>query len=272
MKALLSTTTLALLAGLSLASAETPVERGEYLVRGIMGCGDCHTPRTNPPGPYLSGGNKQFAGQANSANITPDVETGIGGWSDEQIIRAMRDGKRPDGSTIGPPMPVRDYRGVSDDDMKAVVAFLRTVPPVKNKVARSEYKNPLPDSYGPPVTHVAAPAAGDKVALGGYLAGPLGHCMECHSPLKDGKADLEGQLGAGGQTFRTPKGEFVSANLTPTGLSRYTDDDLKKIITTGLRPDGTKIAGPMEVELYAHMTASDLDAVVVYLRSLPPKG
>jgi mono/diheme cytochrome c family protein len=83
--------------------AETLVERGEYLVSGIRGCGDCHTPRKKPPGPYLSGGNKQLGGQANTANITQDKETGIGAWTDEQIISALRNGKRPDGSMIGPP-------------------------------------------------------------------------------------------------------------------------------------------------------------------------
>jgi len=265
----------AIVLGLSCAPAlaETPIERGSYLVNGIVGCGDCHTPRGKPPGPFLSGGNKQAGGQATTANITPDVETGIGGWTDQQIITALREGKRPDGSTIGPPMPVRDYRSMSDDDVKAVVAYLRTVPPVKNAVAKSQYKNPLPASYGPPVGHVPNPPADDKIAQGAYLAGPLGHCMECHTPLgAEGRADMESRLGAGGQDFRLQNGVVTSANLTPTGLSRYTDAQLKTIITTGKRPDGTEIVGPMEVSLYAKLTPNDLDAIVAYLRSLPPKG
>jgi hypothetical protein len=97
--------------------------------------------------------------------------------------------------------------------------------------------------------------------------------MECHSPLgPEGRADLEKSLGAGGQDFRLQNGVVTSANLTPTGLSRYTDAQLKTIITTGKRPDGTEITGPMEVSLYAKLTPRDLDAIVAYLRSLPPKG
>lgn len=260
----------AMVLGVTTLHAETPAERGEYLANTIMGCGDCHTPRTRPPGPALSGGNKQ--GPANTSNITQDKETGIGAWTDDQIIAALREGKRPDGSTVGPPMPIPSYRGISDDDAKALVAYLRTIPPIKNAVPRSQYPKPLPAAYGPPVGHVPNPAA-DPVSQGAYLAGPLGHCMECHSPRgADGQPDMKGNLGAGGQDFRTRDGVVVSANLTPTGLSRYTDEQLKTIITTGKRPDGTVVTGPMEPSLYAKMTAKDLDAVIAYLRSLPPKG
>jgi mono/diheme cytochrome c family protein len=170
-------------------------------------------------------------------------------------------------------MPVRDYRGMSDDDAKAVIAYLRTVPAVRNAVPRSEYKQPLPASYGPPIEHVLPPPANDQLALGGYPAGPMGHCMECHSPLgPDGRADMTNQLGAGGQDFRSPAWTVTSANLTPTGLSRYSDEELRRIIRTGLRPDGLKITGPMDVSLYARLTETDLNAIIAYLRSLPPKG
>ena len=141
------------------AAAQTPLERGTYLMRGIVACGNCHTqntPQGPMPGMELAGGTKfeEGFGIAYASNITPDPETGIGKWTDAQIITAIREGKRPDGSIIGPPMPSSLYRDVSDDDVKAIVAYLRTVKPVVNKVPKPEYKVPLPPSYGPPVTTV----------------------------------------------------------------------------------------------------------------------
>src|SRR5262245_42349771 len=141
------------------AAAQTPLERGKYLMQGIVACGNCHTqntPQGPMPGMELAGGTKfeEGFGISYAANITPDPETGIGKWTDEQIIAAIRDGKRPDGSIIGPPMPSVLYRDVSDEDVKAIVAYLRSVKPVVNKVPKAEYKVPLPPSYGPPVTSV----------------------------------------------------------------------------------------------------------------------
>ena len=81
-------------------------------------------------------------------NITQDNDTGIGKWTDEQIINAIRNGKRPDGTTIGPPMPVVFYRNMSDSDVLAIVAYLRSVKPINHKVEKSTYKNSLPDFMG----------------------------------------------------------------------------------------------------------------------------
>src|SRR5215510_12198324 len=116
----------------SAASAQSPLARGTYLMNGIVACGNCHTPQT-PQGPVagkeLAGGTpfREGFGVAYAPNITPDAETGIGKWTDEQIIAAIREGKRPDGTIIGPPMPIVLYRGISDDDARAIVAYLRKV-------------------------------------------------------------------------------------------------------------------------------------------------
>jgi len=260
------------------ANAESRIERGRYLMQSIVACGNCHTPQgpNGPlPGMELAGGlkvvdEKPFT--AIASNITPDRETGIGKWTDAQIITAIREGKRPDGSIIGPPMPIGLYRDLSDSDVRAIVAYLRSVKPVKNQVAKSEYRIPLPPNYGPPVGKVADVSRKDKVAYGRYLAGPLGHCVECHSPAgPQGAPDLENKLGAGGFTFLGPWGSSVSSNITPAGLSKYSDADLKKVITTGVRPDGSKLKPPMGVAYYAKMRPADMDALVAYLRSLPPK-
>ncbi|MDH4061770.1 MAG: cytochrome c, partial [Aquincola sp.] len=173
------------------ASAESRVERGRYLVQSIVACGNCHTPQ-GPQGPIagktLAGGLVVEDGPpytAISANITPDRATGIGRWTDAQIATAIREGRRPDGSLIGPPMPIDLYRDISDADVAAIVAYLRTVKPVRNKVAKSTYRIPLPPNYGPPVGKVPDVPRSDKVAYGRYLAGPLGHCIVCHSGPKD---------------------------------------------------------------------------------------
>jgi len=267
----------AILLAASSAHAETPLERGTYLVNSVVACGNCHTQQT-PNGPAegmeLAGGLlidfPEFT--VHTPNITPDPETGIGKWTDQQIIAAIREGRRPNGKIIGPPMPIELYRNISDDDVRAIVAYLRSVKPVRNAVAVSEYRIPLPPSYGPPVSAVPAVSRENKVAYGAYLAGPLGHCIECHSPAgPTGAADMENQLGAGGRELYGPWGTSVSANITPTGLGNLTDDQIKTIITTGVRPDGSHLMPPMGIYYYKNMSPQDLDAIVAYLRSLPPK-
>lgn len=265
------------LAGIATASAQTPLERGKYLMNSIVACGNCHTPQTPQgpvPGKELAGGTRfeEGFGVAYAPNITPDPETGIGKWSDGDIIKAIREGKRPDGTTIGPPMPIVLYRGMSDADVQAVVAYMRATPPVVNKVAKSEYKIPLPPAYGPPITGVSAPPSTDKVAYGAYLAGPLGHCIECHSaPGANGAPDFANALGAGGMHFHGPWGVAIARNITPTNLKDWSDGDIKKAITTGVRPDGERLKPPMAYGYYKNIAADDLDAMVAYLRGLKPK-
>lgn len=259
------------------ASAETLLERGTYLMKSIVACGNCHTPKGPEgelPGMELAGMapmEKTPAFTANAPNITPDKETGIGGWSDAEIVAAIREGKRPDGSIIGPPMPIGLYRGLSDTDVNAIVTYLRSVKPVKNAIPKSVYNIPLPPSYGPPVTNVASPPKSDAVAYGAYLAGPAGHCIECHSPMGKTGPDVVNQLGAGGFEFHGPWGVSVSTNITPTGLKDRSDIDIKKMIATGVRPDGSRMMPPMAYSYYANIKPEDLDAIVAYLRSLPPK-
>jgi mono/diheme cytochrome c family protein len=268
----------ALLTGITAASAQRPLDRGTYLMNSIVACGNCHTPQT-PQGPVqgkeLAGGTKfdEPFGVAYASNITPDAETGIGKWSDRELITAIREGKRPDGTIIGPPMPIALYRALSDEDAHAIVAYMRAVPPVVNKVPKSEYKVSLPPDYGPPITAmVPTPQRTDKVAYGAYLAGPLGHCIECHStPAANGAPDYVNKLGAGGMTFQGPWGITMARNITPTNLKDWSDADIKRSITAGVRPNGERLMPPMAYGYYKNMTPEDLDALVVYLRTLAPK-
>ncbi|MGD9912739.1 MAG: cytochrome C [Rhizobiaceae bacterium] len=268
----------ALALGLALAGptmAETLLERGEYLVRGPMGCGNCHT-EIGPEG-FVAG--KELAGRlvedseaftAYSANITPAGR--IAKWSDAELMKAIREGIRPDGSLIGPPMPFAMYKGLGDDDLAAVVAFLRTVPAVDNELPASVYRIPLPPAYGPPVDSVTAPPRAVSVEYGKYLAGPIAHCMECHTPMGPQGPLVDTVPGQGGFEFHGPWGTSVSSNLTPSedGIGRWTDDELKVMITQGKRPGGSPMLPPMPYPFLAKMTPDDLDAVILYLRSLPP--
>ena len=266
----------ALLAAAGSASAQTPLERGKYLMDSIVACGNCHTQQT-PQGPLqgmeLAGGltiDDSPAFIAYTPNITPDPETGIGKWTDAQIITAIREGKRPNNSIIGPPMPMPSYRAMSDEDARAIVAYLRSVKSIANKVQKSEYKIPLPPSWGPPVGGVPPAPKADKLAYGKYLA-EIGHCFECHSPPgPNGAPDMANKPGAGGFHFKGPWGESVSPNITPTALAKWSDDDIKKAIMTGMRPDGIRLKPPMAFAYYKNISAPDLDALVAYLRTLKP--
>ena len=136
---------LALPGAITAHAGDALAERGAYLVNGVVACGNCHNTRS-PDMRFIEG--MEFAGglevvekpfTAPVPNITPDMKTGIGAWSDGEIITAIRDG-----SLIGPPMPFSQYRNMSDSDVKAIVAYLRQVPVVSHKVEKSEYCMLLP--------------------------------------------------------------------------------------------------------------------------------
>jgi len=251
------------------------VERGDYLVNTIMGCGNCHTPR----GPEGFDATRPLAGEvvedgpafkAVAKNITPGGP--VMDWTDEQLGKAIREGIRPDGSLIGPPMPFEVYGGISDDDLGSIVAYLRSVPALDNDPGQSQYNIPLPPAWMAPVTTVAAVPEGVTVEYGAYLAGPLGHCTVCHTPqLENGQFDFANQLGAGGLEFAGPGGSVYAANITPTGLGEYTDEQLATLITHGTRPDGSVLSPPMPTVFLAGLKPDDVQALILYMRQLPPK-
>lgn len=251
------------------------LERGRYLVEVTAACGNCHTPM-GPQGPVagraLAGGTvfDEPPSRAVASNITPDPETGIGRWTDAELARAIREGIRPDGTLIGPPMPFEFYRGLADRDLQAIIAYLRTLPPVHNAVERSIYSVQLPPSYGPPVASVEPPG-NDPVARGGYLAGPVAHCMECHTPmLPSGQRDMS-RLGAGGVQFTGPWGTSAARNLTPAALRSWSDAEIARAVTTGLSRDGSPLRPPMAFWAYRDMRPQDVSDLIAYLRALPPQ-
>ncbi len=261
------------------SAAQSAMERGAYLVESIVACGNCHTEQT-PQGPNPA---KRLAGTflieepaftAYAPNITPDRDTGIGHYSKADLVRAIREGKRPDGRIIGPPMPIGLYRGLSDRDVDAIATYILAQPAVSNAVPRSTYNIPLPQSYGPPVGEVPDVDPANTVDYGRYLAGPAGHCIECHTPMVEGHPDFDNQLGAGGFVFRGPWGTSVSANLTShpeLGIARYTDAQVESMIRTGVHASGRPMLPPMGYPYYRNISDGDMKALIAYLRTLPPR-
>ena len=254
------------------------VARGKYLVEGPVACGNCHTQR----GPdfrslkkgVLAGGHpfvEPGLFESFSRNITPDKDTGIGTWTDAQIVRAIREGVSKEGETLGPPMPFYMYNRMADDDVKAIVAYLRTVKPVHNEVKASAFKIPLKPE--PAAKGLPAPPRTDKVAYGEYIATALAHCLDCHTPMVGPVSDQANQKGAGGLEIQLPGVTLRTRNITPdkeTGIGTWTDAEIKRAITQGVSKDGRKLIPLMPFPYFKNMTADDIDAVVAYLRTLKP--
>jgi mono/diheme cytochrome c family protein len=253
------------------------VKRGDYLVNGIMTCGNCHSPK----GPPAATAGKDFSGglswdeppfKVTAPNITPDKETGIGSWTDAEIKAVLRTGIRPNGVHVAMIMPTGFYHIMTDRDVDAVVAYLRTIKPVSNKVADPIYKMPQVEHVLPggekPFTEAMM---SDKVKKGFYLA-TIAHCMECHTPMEKGVRQWDTRLGAGGFEFPGPWGVSVSRNITSSktkGIGAWTDEEIKRAITTGVDRQGNKLKPPMGFQYYSTVSADDLDALVAYLRTVP---
>jgi mono/diheme cytochrome c family protein len=273
------------------ALADPLTERGGYLVKTIMACGNCHTPRDADGKSIaenaLSGGLTitSPAFTATAPNITPDRETGIGSWTDSEIKRALTEGMRPDhGHLAGVPlaavMPAAFYKALLPADLDGIVAYLHTVKPVRNEVAAPVYKAPVHrEPYPDAEAGFNAAAFSDPVRRGAYLV-TIGHCMECHAAWSRGVSDFKSGLGKGGRPFGpepvagSPDAPpTITANITshPTaGIGAWTDAEIKRAVTQGISRDGKKLKPPMAYHYYAGLTETDLNDIIAYLRTVPP--
>jgi mono/diheme cytochrome c family protein len=261
------------------AAAETPAERGSYLVNTVLTCGNCHSPK----GPPAAIAGKDFSGglswdeppfKVTAPNITPDKVTGIGNYTDAQLKTVLRKGVKANGVPVAMVMPSGFYEIMTDRDLNAVIAYLHTLKPVGNKVPDPIYKmpqgHPIPPGASKPFTEAMLT---DKVKKGQYLA-TIAHCMECHTPFGARGRDFDHRLGAGGAEFPGPWGMSVSRNITSSktkGLGNWTDAEIERAITQGISKDGSKLKGPMGFEYYAKMKKADLDAIVAWLHTVPAK-
>jgi mono/diheme cytochrome c family protein len=281
-----------IVAGASSVNAQTALERGKYLVNTIMACGNCHTPKDANGVPItereLSGGLfftiPPFQGSA--PNITPDRETGIGDWSDDAIKRAVTHGERPANARLpGVPiavMAVNFFKALLPQDQTAIISYLRSVKPVRNAGPNPDYRVPVRhDPYPEADAGYTREMMRDPVMRGSYLV-TLGHCMECHSPRERGVSNYSRTgLGKGGRRFSSADVQgfpaswsgATAANITShpdKGLGKWSGEEIKRAITQGISRDGRKLQAPMDYAAYRGMTDDDMNAIVSYLRTVPP--
>jgi mono/diheme cytochrome c family protein len=261
-------------------AAETPIERGRYLVDAVMVCDGCHTPR----GPAGLDMERRFSGGSivwdtpaytvRGSNITPDRDTGIGTWSEDDIKRLLTTGVRPNGVPVAPQMPYAFYRILTPGDLDAIAIYLKTIKPTANQVPPPVYKatsypEPLPGAE----TSIGDRVPQDLVERGFYLA-TLAHCMECHSRKPDGVQDFQNWWGKGGHDMKGPWGSVVVPNISShkeKGVGAWTDAELKRVFIEGLGRDGRVLKQPMARQRYfSKMTEQDLNALVAWVRSIPP--
>ncbi|HEY7239092.1 MAG TPA: cytochrome c [Burkholderiales bacterium] len=253
-------------------------QRGQYLSKAA-GCVGCHTEDRDNAQPYAGGrALKTPFGTFYGPNITPHPQAGIGRWSEQDFVRALREGRRPDGAHYFPAFPYPSFTRINDQDLRDLWAYLRTLPPSSRVSEPHDLKFPfgwrwlvwvwklLFFSPGP---FTPDPQASAVVNRGSYLVNALGHCGECHTPR-----NFLGGMKRSRHLAGAKLGEGTSApNLTPARLKKKSDAEVKDFLQTGMTPDGDVAAESMaEVvrNTTSQLTPADLDAVVAYLRSVPP--
>jgi mono/diheme cytochrome c family protein len=270
------------------ATAGTPSAdlsvKGRYVFAASGGCG-CHT-EAGKAATGLNAGGRRFEapfGTVYSTNITPDRATGIGDWTDDQIIAGIRLGRRPNGERIIPVHPFMTFNGMAEEDLRALVAYLRSLPSINRPNQAKRITVPLFESVFLPAWLAAfvskatpppqAPTSG--LARGEYLVRAVGHCGECHTPRGITQAVDNSRFLAG-----NPKGpeSSVVPNITPdkdTGLT-WSEEEIAYYMGTGNKPDGDVAGGLMGEVIqgtsvgYKDLTKADLLAIAQYLKTVPP--
>lgn len=263
------------------------VARGAYLVNSVNACMACHSPLeadTHLPvqgkvgaGGRLFGREDGLPGNIYSTNLTPDPETGLGAWTDGEVLRAMREGVSRDGHALFPLMPYPMYHRMSDEDAHAIVAYLRTLKPIENPVPKRELDFPLslivntmPQPLTGPVPNPPS-AKENPVARGEYIVA-MSSCIECHTPMGGAGPDMSRMLG-GGHMFKSEGHAIRMPNITPdkeTGIGGWTDAQIEAAIRYGQKPSGDRLSPVMPWMVYNGMSKEDMDSVVAYLRTVKP--
>ncbi len=267
------------------------LERGKYLVNNVVGCVACHSQRnfayfSGPivPGTEGKGGesfdeSRGFPGTFNAKNITP---AGIGNWTDGELFRAMTSGVNKDGEALFPVMPYLNFGKMDEEDVKSVIAYIRTLPPIPNEVPKSKPKFPMnliirtipqaPDFR-------KMPDKSNTVEYGKYLVN-ASSCIDCHTKMNKGKY-LEGMEFAGGFEFPFDNGYLVrSANITPdneTGIGKWTKEQFMTKFKAYDKPEAKtmpvktgELNSYMPWFAYSGMDSTDLSSIYDYLRTVKP--
>jgi mono/diheme cytochrome c family protein len=276
--------------------AMTPerIERGRYLFQNVADCDGCHSQRdfSRIDGPIVPAGRGRgsvlsslftnLPGTVVASNITPDPETGIGTWTDGEKIRAIRDGVDKYGRALFPMMPYAGFRTMSDDDVEALVAYLNSLTPIRNRLPATQLSFPVNlmiKGVPQPVGSVPPPDRADRAQYGKYLTTIAG-CEDCHTPTEKGQP-IPGMAFAGGQEFPSTIGRVLTANITPhpdTGIGKWDEAfflkkfaDYKEYAANGT----PRMTGPEQFTLmpwldFSGMQPEDLRAIYAYLRTVKP--
>lgn len=263
---------------------EARLARGKYLVEGPAHCFHCHTEHDMSDATFPIVEAKKGAGwvmpipelnNIAARNITPDPETGIGAWTDDEVARAIREGVRKDGTALFPVMPYPVYAGMDDEDVKAIVVYLRSIPPVRNVVPTRSLPGPLEyivNTIPQPITEPKpSHPASTPVERGKYLVDSVADCGGCHTPTKEG-APLPGLAFAGGTSFPDMAGGMkYSLNITPdpSGIAHYDEALFKEVLKTG-HLKGRMLLHAMPFLFYRNITDEDLSDIFAYLRTATP--
>ncbi|MES1214756.1 MAG: c-type cytochrome [Bacteroidota bacterium] len=276
-------------------SLKKVLERGEYLATAVIPCLDCHSKRdfTKFSGPIIPGtegmGGEVFdhklfdamPGTVYARNITSDPETGIGTWTDDEILRAMTQGISKKGDTLFPIMPYANLNHMAKSDLLSIIAYIRTLKPIKNKIPERQLMIPISMAYPAPALQPSvdanmAPPESDAVKYGEYLVN-MADCGTCHTPFVKGQPDFSRSF-AGGNVFNPEGFKVVSANITPdsaTGIGAWNEERfLNKFIPYREEKNYNISPGKentiMPLSFYAGMKDSDLKAIYAYLHSIKP--
>ena len=257
--------------------------RGEYLTKAVTPCLVCHSEIdtkslwTVKPG-KLGAGQRWFEPElpwVTAPNITPDRETGAGDWSDDAIARAVREGIGHDGRALFPMMPYSRFKVMSDEDLASIVAYIRTLRPVRNPLPPTRIPFPvsrLINSAPQPIEGaVPEPDLSSPEKRGKYIAA-LAVCEDCHTPRDDKNQPMEDMAFAGGNVMRIEGNPpITTANLTPSqdGISYYTEEIFMEALRTG-HVRARQLSNVMPWRFFRNMTDEDLEALFAYLKTVKP--
>jgi hypothetical protein len=260
------------------------LERGRYLVTSAQApCTLCHSPLETSGGELKVKEDMMLAGRnwepdgvpfVTAPNLTPDPETGAGGWTDDQLARAIREGIGHDGRTLFPIMPYQRFRNMSDEDLASIIVFLRSIPPIRNPLPKSTVPFPLNRLINAAPEPVLAPVTADLSTpeKRGHYITELATCGDCHTPMDDRGNVVPGmEFGGGTNIIYSGVKVAASANLTPSvnGIPYYTEDLFIETIRTG-RVRSRELSQLMPTRYFKNFTDQDLKDVFAYLKSLKP--
>jgi len=259
-------------------AASSPADRGRYLTQAA----DCEACHTRPGGPPFAGG-RPFStsfGTLYSPNITPDMTTGIGSWTDQDFLRALHQGIGPDGEHLYPAFPYAAYSYLTDADVLAIKAYIFALSPVRYQAPPHTLKFPFNRRelmfiwsrlYNPDRRFEPAADRSVRWNRGAYLAEALGHCGECHTPRTllqalNNRHKFSGGYAEGWRAYNL-------SSDTNSGIGSWSAEELRQYLSTGHSSDRGSAFGPMAEAVHLslqNLTPSDIGALVAYVRTIPP--